>query len=53
MKLANECANVIAIQHAMVGDNEGSSIFINQVESQVADLALWELDTFISEVLEP
>ncbi len=53
MKLASECANVIAIQHAMVGSNKGSSIFINKVENQIADLALWELDTFISEVLEP
>ncbi len=53
MKLASECANVIAIQHTMLGGNAGSSIFINKVESQVADLALWELDTFISEVLEP
>jgi SIR2-like domain len=53
IKLASECANVIAIQHTMVGSNKGSSIFINKVESQIADLALWELDTFISEVLEP
>jgi hypothetical protein len=53
MKLASECANVTAIQHAMVGSNEGSSIFINKVESQIAGLALWKLDAFISEVLEP
>jgi hypothetical protein len=53
MKLARECANVIAIQHAMVGGTGGSSLFINKVEAQVADIALWELDTFISEVLEP
>ena len=53
MKLASECKNVIAIQHVMVGSNKGSSIFINRAESLIADLALWELDTFISEVLEP
>lgn len=53
MKLASECPNVIAIQHAVVGTSKGASIFINKVESQIADLALWELDTFISEVLEP
>lgn len=53
MKLAKECANVIAIQHVMVDSNEGSSIFMNKVESHIADLTLWELNTFISEVLEP
>ena len=53
MKLASECANVIAIQHAIVDNRKGSSIFINKVENQIAGLDLWELNTFISEVLEP
>lgn len=53
LKLAQECANVIAVQRSEQGGNEGSSIFINKSEVRVPDLALWDLDTFVSEVLEP
>jgi len=53
MKLANDCANVVAIQRAVVGGKEGSSFFVNKAECQIADVGWWELDTFISEVLEP
>ena len=53
IKLANECANVIAIQRAIFGGNEGSSVFVNRAEIQFPGIGLWELDTFISEVLEP
>ncbi|GLI96100.1 SIR2 family protein [Methylocystis echinoides] len=53
IKLARECPNVIAIQRGSVDGEEGSSIFVNTAEIYVPHLALWELDTFISEVLEP
>jgi hypothetical protein len=53
MRLAIECANVVAIQRAVIGGKEGSSLIINKAERQIAGVALWELDTFISEVLEP
>lgn len=51
--LARECANVIAIQRAVLGGKEGSSLIVKTAEIQLADLTLWELNTFISEVLEP
>lgn len=53
MRLASECANVVAIHRTVVGGREGSSVFVNKAEIQIPDLALWDLDTFISEVLEP
>lgn len=53
MKLASECDNVIAIQHATVDGTAGASMFVNKKELQFAGLALWELNTFVSEVLEP
>ena len=53
MKLANECANVVAIQHETIGGVEGSSVYVNKSNIQVPNIALWELGTFISEVLEP
>jgi hypothetical protein len=52
MKLARDCGNVIAIQRAVIGGKEGSSLFINKAEIQIADVAWWELDTFISEVFK-
>ncbi|MEQ1694797.1 MAG: SIR2 family protein [Hyphomicrobiaceae bacterium] len=53
LKLAQECANVVAIQRSVVDGIEGSSVFVNKTKIQISKLALWELDTFISEVLEP
>jgi len=52
-KLAHECSNVIAIQHITVGGKDGSSVYVNKIEIQLADLSLWDLNGFISEVLEP
>lgn len=52
-KLAEECPNVVAIQHASVDAKDGSSVFVNSTETFIPGLALWELDSFISEVLEP
>ena len=53
IKLTKECPNVIAIQHASLGGNDGSSVIVNKTETYLPDLALWELDTFVTEVLEP
>ena len=53
INLANECSNVVAIQHAVIGGCEGASIFVKKVEKKIPGLALWELNTFVSEVLEP
>lgn len=53
LKLARENANVVAIQYASVDGRDGSSVFNNKTEGFVPDLALWDLNTFISKVLEP
>ena len=53
LALARGNHNVVAIQQAQVGGVAGSSVFINTVEVFIPNLALWELGTFISEVLEP
>jgi hypothetical protein len=53
LKLARECANVVAIQRAIVAGGEGSSVFVNKAEIQLPALSLWEINTFVSEVLEP
>lgn len=52
-KLAQEHANVIAIQYGSVAGKDGSSFFVNRTEDFVPELALWDLAAFISEVLEP
>jgi len=53
LKLAREYGNVIAIQYGAVGGKDGSSVFVDKLEIFVPDLALWDLNVFISEVLEP
>ncbi|MDW9364087.1 SIR2 family protein [Sinorhizobium meliloti] len=53
LKLTQELPNVIAIQHRSVSGDEGSSVYIDGTEHFVPDVALWDLDVFISEVLEP
>lgn len=53
LKLTRECGNVTAIQYGFFDGKEGSSIFINKTEHFAPDLSLWDLDTFISKVLEP
>lgn len=52
-KLAREYVNVIAIQHRSLAGNVGSSVFVDKAEHFVPNLALWDLDVFVSEVLEP
>lgn len=53
LSLARERGNVIAIQHGSSGSQVGSSVFVNMTEHFVPNLALWDLDAFIPEVLEP
>jgi hypothetical protein len=53
LQLARNYAHVIAIQHGSCGDRAGSSVFVNRTEHFMPDLALWDLDVFVSEVLEP
>ena len=53
VKLATQCANVIALQHAELKGRSGTSVFVNKSESHIEKLPLWDLDNFISEVLEP
>jgi len=52
LKLAREHASVIAIQYGTAGEKEGSSVFVDKMENFVPDLALWDLNVFISEVFE-
>jgi hypothetical protein len=53
LKLARGQANVIAIQHGSNRGRDGSSVFVKTTEHFFPDLALWDLDTFVTEVLEP
>ncbi|MEH3116613.1 MAG: hypothetical protein PGN25_03115 [Methylorubrum populi] len=53
MKLVAECPNVIAIQHTEQGSTSGSSVFVAGTESFYPGLNLWDLGSFVSEVLEP
>lgn len=52
-KLAKECENVVAIFRSEENGKEGSSLFVDKEEIKIPNLSLWELETFISEVLEP
>ncbi len=52
-KLASECANVVALERCIVAGVEGTSVTVNKAAVHIPGLALWDLDTFISEVLEP
>ncbi|KWF87870.1 SIR2 family protein [Burkholderia cepacia] len=53
LQLARSHANVIAIQHGSVDGQDGSSVFVDSAEDFVPELALWDLNQFILEVLEP
>jgi hypothetical protein len=52
-KLAQEHSNVIAIQQGSLDGKVGSLVFVDKTEHFVPDLALWDLDVFVSEVLGP
>lgn len=52
-KLANECRNVIAVQYAEQGGASGSDVFVAGAETFFPGLDLWDLGSFVAEVLEP
>lgn len=51
--LACECSNVIALERTIVDGAEGTLAIVNCTPLAVPGLMLWDLDSFISEVLEP
>ncbi len=53
LKLARDHANVIAIQHGSDKGKDGSWVFVGTMEHFVPDLAIWDLDAFVSRSLEP
>lgn len=53
LKLVNECRNVIAIQRAEQGGASGSGVFVAGAETFFPGLDLWDLGSFVAEVLEP
>ena len=52
VKLVNECSNVLAIQRAEQDGAPGSSVFVAGVETFFPGLDLWDLGSFVAEVLE-
>lgn len=52
-KLATEHTNVLAIERDGDRTDSGSLVFVDKREIAFPSLALWELDSFISEVLGP
>jgi len=53
LRLARENPAVIAIQHGSDAGRHGSSVILAAKESFFPGLALWDLNHFVSEVLEP
>lgn len=51
--LARAHGNVIAIDRAVIAGTEGSRVFRNQTLHEIPGKNLWDLGSFISEVLEP
>lgn len=51
--LARAHDNVIAIDRAVIGGKEGSRVFLNRTAHNLPEKNLWDLGSFISEVLEP
>ena len=53
LRIARDCPNLIAIQNWSDGDRVGSSVFKDKIETIIPDVSLWDLGSFIREVLEP
>lgn len=53
LKLVLENSKFIAIQRDFSGSKVGTSVFLNKERLVFPDVVLWDLDAFISEVLEP
>ncbi|WP_211100202.1 SIR2 family protein [Azospirillum halopraeferens] len=51
--LVKDCPNVIAIQRAIQSSVAGSGVFVAGTETFFPGLELWDLGSFITEVLEP
>jgi hypothetical protein len=52
-RLVRSCPNLTAIQFAEQYGVAGSSVFVSCVETFFPGLSLWDLGSFVSEVLEP
>ena len=53
LKLVQEHGNILAIQHGVCDGADGSSVFVDKKDFFVPGVNLWDLDAFVSEVLEP
>lgn len=53
LALARNYANVTAVQHGSDAGREGCSIYVNKAEQFYPDFPIWDLGSFVSEVLEP
>lgn len=52
-KLVADCPNVIAIQHKNAAGASGSGVFCAREEFFYPDINIWDLEEFVTEVLEP
>jgi hypothetical protein len=52
MDLVKECPNITAIQSAKFAGAEGSEVFVRGKSHAYPNIALWELNSFVSEVFK-
>jgi hypothetical protein len=52
-RLVEECPNIIALEHAEISGVTGTRVFEGGKEYFMRGLSIWELEHFITEVLEP
>lgn len=52
-QLALMHANVIALEHAIVAGVAGTSLIVEKKEFFFPDIGIWDVDSFVTEVLEP
>jgi len=53
LALAKTHSNIVAIDCDGVDDRDGTRVFLNSTAHRISDKNLWDLGSFISEVLEP
>lgn len=53
LQLALDNANVIALDHAQQSGQKGTRVIQSKTQHFVPDIALWDVHSFVSEVLEP
>lgn len=51
--LAMSCTNVVALDHSNQGGRDGTRVIIGKVQLFYPDLMIWDLHSFVTEVLEP